>query len=702
MSDTRVTVGQRLERARHRWFLGRGDELELFRAAVTAPEPPFSVLHVHGPGGVGKTALLGVFADEARAAGARTLSLDARHFEPSPPGFMAALRSAAGLAGGDEAGTVLWAESWRTVLLVDTYELAAPLDDWLRERLLPELPASTLVVLAGREPPAPAWRAEPGWRDLLRVVALRNLRPEDSRAYLRAAAIPGHLHDSVLAFTHGHPLALSLVVDVLAQEEAAADAPAFAPEQAPDVVRELLARFVAGVPSPLHRQALEVCAHTRLTNEEQQRAALGAGDVHEVFEWLRSLSFIEQGPFGLAPHELARDLLDADLRWRDRERYAELHDRIRRHVIGRIRDSSGGEEQRALLDFMYLHRGNPFTQPYWEWVSFGQAWADPLTPADHAEAVAMTRRHEGDACTAMVAHWLGHQPEAFTAFRRGDGELLGFVAILSLDRAPAEAVEADPGTRAAWAYASTHAPPRPGEAVTHLRFLVDSETHQHASPAVNLVSVQATGHWLSTPRLAWNFISVTDTGYWSPLYAYIDYHRVEGADFEVGGVRFGTFAHDWRRVPPDAWLELMGTRELDVDFSPAAPAGQPQPLALSEPEFDQAVRRALRDLHRPDLLAANPLVRSRLVRERAAGQGTGADLAGALADLIGEAAGALAADPRDDKLLRAVDRTYLSPAPTKERAAELLGLPFSTYRRHLAQGVARVVGDLWERELYGA
>jgi hypothetical protein len=61
----------------------------------------------------------------------------------------------------------------------------------------------------------------------------------------------------------------------------------------------------------------------------------------------------------------------------------------------------------------------------------------------------------------------------------------------------------------------------------------------------------------------------------------------------------------------------------------------------------------------------------------------------------------LAADPRDDKLLRAVDRTYLRPATTQEHAAELLGLPFSTYRRHLTQGVARIVADLWERELYG-
>jgi hypothetical protein len=72
-----------------------------------------------------------------------------------------------------------------------------------------------------------------------------------------------------------------------------------------------------------------------------------------------------------------------------------------------------------------------------------------------------------------------------------------------------------------------------------------------------------------------------------------------------------------------------------------------------------------------------------------------------LAELLGSAASSLATDPRDERLFRALDRTYLRPAPTQERAAELLGLPFSTYRRHLTQGVARLVAVLWDAELYG-
>jgi hypothetical protein len=123
---------------------------------------------------------------------------------------------------------------------------------------------------------------------------------------------------------------------------------------------------------------------------------------------------------------------------------------------------------------------------------------------------------------------------------------------------------------------------------------------------------------------------------------------------------------------------------------------RPEPvLALSQPDFANAVRAALRCLHRPEELAANPLLRSRVVRDQA-GEGVSA-----LRDLLGEVAQSLRDDYRGEKLYRAVDRTYLRPAPTQERAAEVLDLPFSTYRRHLTRGVDRIVETMWRHELYG-
>jgi hypothetical protein len=115
---------------------------------------------------------------------------------------------------------------------------------------------------------------------------------------------------------------------------------------------------------------------------------------------------------------------------------------------------------------------------------------------------------------------------------------------------------------------------------------------------------------------------------------------------------------------------------------------------LGRAEFDAAVKRALRDLRRPDLLAHNPLLSCGLVLDAAEAR----PATDALIDLIEQAADLLRQHPRDDKLYRVIDRTFLRPAPSQEIAAELLGLPSSTYRRHLTQGVSRIASWLWDRE----
>jgi hypothetical protein len=46
-----------------------------------------------------------------------------------------------------------------------------------------------------------------------------------------------------------------------------------------------------------------------------------------------------------------------------------------------------------------------------------------------------------------------------------------------------------------------------------------------------------------------------------------------------------------------------------------------------------------------------------------------------------------------------LNRTFVRAAPTQEAAAEVLGLPFSTYRRHLARAVDQVTEVLWAVEI---
>ncbi len=55
-------MADRLSAPRRSRFVGRADERDLFRSALSATEWPFQLLFVFGPGGVGKTTLLREFA----------------------------------------------------------------------------------------------------------------------------------------------------------------------------------------------------------------------------------------------------------------------------------------------------------------------------------------------------------------------------------------------------------------------------------------------------------------------------------------------------------------------------------------------------------------------------------------------------------------------------------------------------------------
>jgi hypothetical protein len=676
------TVGELLEGRRRRRFVGRRGEQELFRDALSGK---FRVLHVYGPGGIGKTSLLRTYADVAAELGVKVVHLDGRDLEATPRAVLGAL----GVGSIEEVGESFAGDS-AVVLLVDTFEQFAPLDNWFRTELLPHLPTGVLTVLAGRGLPGPAWRTDPGWCDLLRVVQLRNLEPDECRQYLRRRGVADRLHDRAIQVSHGHPLGLSLLADVVSSGGEAAEDPL-----TPDLVAALLRTFVDVFPSGPRRAALEICALARTTNEALLRDGLGVADAHELFTWLRGLSFIESGPDGLAPHDLAREALVADLRWRDPDEYDRIFRRIQSHVIGRLRATTGRQQQRVLYDAKYMHRHQGVSRGWTDWDTFGRHYPEAARPGDLPAILEVVDRWEGAESAAIAERWFRRQPSGFQVVRHDDGRIQGVLAVIDLTRADEAEIAADPGALAAIRYAAANVRSRPGDVLTQMRFCMDRDAYQDASPTVNIGPVLSIQHWLRTPRLAADFLTFHEPARRDEFFAFYEIPRAEGADFEVGGRSYGLFVRDFRRLPLDDWLRVMFDRDLAGDPGPAQPTTDAVPVLLSQPEFARAVREALRDLHHPEALALNPLARSPLVLAGAAG-GDPADL---LATLIRRTVERLEHDRRDQKLYRVLDRTYVRPAATQEQAAELLDLPLSTYKRHLKRGIDRVIADLWHQEL---
>lgn len=681
MTDSAPNViAGRLQRGRDRVFTGRTAELAVLRAALAGDEGAPAVLFVHGPGGIGKSMLLRRFAAEARTAGRPVLEIDGRIVQPTPEAFEREAEAAFTEDG--------------TVLIIDTFERCQGLEGWLREKFLPRLPNGAVAIIAGRQPPDAEWTSDPGWADLLYRMALRNLSPDEATALLNARGVPRHSQAELLAFTGGHPLALALAAAVAVREPARTTR--WKPSM--DVVATLLTRLVGEVPSPLHRRALEVCARVHVTTETLLRVVLG-GDAAHMFAWLRELPFIESAQDGLFPHDVVRQALEEDLRWRDPDGYAELHGRLGRHLFEQIRSQPVIGTLSAVRSFLFLYRDDRYMSDFNSWRETGEVRLTPYEADDRHRIASLATEIEGEESAALAQAWLERRPDAFRMCRTArENKVVGFSTWLRLTETP-KAFH-DPVVEAAWNHARATQPVRDGEHVAVARFSVTSREYPKISPVENLHQWRTLAEVAKTEgRVAWMYVVVRAGTFWTPYMTSLGLQPIAEQP-RVGALTYTLFAIDWRVQPVWAWAEEKTRLMLSHvrDGARTAQAGDEEVrrgtefTVLSRPEFDAALRDALRGYFRPQEWSANPLTRSRLTA------GTGRTLP----EIVAAAVEGLREEAGGEKYYRAVSRTYLTKGmPTQQAVAARLGLPFSTYRRHLTGGIARLCDALWRQEIYG-
>ncbi|NBF00642.1 ATP-binding protein, partial [Nonomuraea sp. K271] len=345
------------------------------------------------------------------------------------------------------------------VLLVDNVERVRGWEEWLLERFLPRVPMGALVVIAGRCPPDMRWQADPGWVGALEVLPLRDLRAGDAQALLVSRGVPAVLREPLLAFAGGHPMALLLGAAVAVKDGGAGRR--WTPNQ--DVVATLLDQLVGELPSAAHRHALEVCAHAHMTTEDLLRAAL-PDDAAALFQWLRRLPFVESCGLGLFPHHVVREVVEADLRWRDAEGYAAMHGRIHAHLADKVRTANDADVLGAVVALLCLRRGNGAPAGWHRCREEGEFQEDVLREEDVGTLLRVATAAEGTASADCAAFWAQRQPEAFRLYRRTEtGEPVAFSAWLRLEELEEEELAADPVVAAAWAHARATTPLRAGE-----------------------------------------------------------------------------------------------------------------------------------------------------------------------------------------------------------------------------------------------
>jgi hypothetical protein len=644
------TLAERLSEVDRRRFAGRARELALLERCLE-PEPPAHVVLVHGPGGIGKSALLRELGRRATARGFEVFAVEGRDVTPTPDGIESLLAPARGSA--------------RPLILIDTFEKIAGLAGYLRRGLLPSLPESAVVVIARRGEPDRRW-FEDGWEGAATELQLGALGPAEALELLTAHGLTAHgpqdeRANAIVAWAEGSPLALALAADAAIRD------PSWLPEpvaQAPELLRPMIRRLIEDERGEVRWSALAVAAIARVTTRDLLGDVL-PGDAEEAFAQLQRLSFTEPLADGLTLHELVRRALRADLKLRDPDRERELRRRIVDHLYARACEG----EPLLVIDMADLIE-DPVIRRGFGWRAARTHRLDDPAASDIPEiAAAMRARGFGDLWQLAERFFL-EAPEHVAVVRDADNRPQAFLVCVSQRNAPAW-VEEDP-LIGPWLELAQRESAHGDSVLWH------SSVDLSDDPRVGVKSMLGMG-------------GVLRCGVINPRYAYLPTNPATANEVEFARVLGAEHL---------AWLDFEGEHNRvechRLDYGPGgllaairrqvyAETGlAPQGVTLGGID-GEAVRDALRNFRLPHELARSPLATGSSPEERSE----------SVRELLREAAARAFGDTDKERLLQQVlVHGYFDQVPSHEQAALDLSLSRAAYFRRLRVAVERVTAHV--------
>ncbi|HEX5620795.1 MAG TPA: ATP-binding protein [Solirubrobacteraceae bacterium] len=196
--DIGATFAARLAERDRAAFAGRRRELAMIDS-LAPDDVPLSVLLVHGPEGIGKSALLREIGRRGACVDLLVVWIEGREIGSDPDALEEAL-----------------AEAWtheRPLVLIDDYDCMGALERHLRSTLLPSLPRRALTAITSRRPPERSW-FEGGWEAVSIAMPLGPLPPDESRAVLLNHGLANDPRlAAIVGWAGGWPLALKMAAD---------------------------------------------------------------------------------------------------------------------------------------------------------------------------------------------------------------------------------------------------------------------------------------------------------------------------------------------------------------------------------------------------------------------------------------------------------------------------------------------------------
>jgi hypothetical protein len=537
-------------------FVGRNEELAFLERLTSGALP--SVTFVHGIGGLGKTRLLDVFAQQRRAAGVVVIRIDGRDVEPTENGFLRELGSAAGgeITSSEQAATRLGALG--ALIIVDDCDALRLLDTWLRRTFIPSLPANVHVVFSGRDAPVSAWLQMP-WRGEFRILELTPLAEAESVALLASAGVDLDQAARVNRIARGHPLALRLAALTLRK----ADDASLEEIALHRVIDELARRRLSEITDPVTRRAVEAASVVRSGTGPLLGAMLPDVAPADAYERLRSLPLIRISREGLELHDTVRDAIAAELRASDPPRYLRYRRACWASLIRDVKSSAPSDLWRYTADLLYLLENPVVREAFFP--SGSQPYAvEPARHTDSAAVLAITEHHDGPEGAQTIADWLTSRPDAFYVARDRGGYVAGYYLLFDAAICGESPASADPIVRRWLDHIAQH-PVEPGETILFLRRWLSRNEGEPPCPvqAACWLDIKR-AYMVKRPYLRRVYVSLRDPAPYAAAVTQLGFSILEECETALGGRPYITAMLDFGPGSVDGWFAKLVAAELGI------------------------------------------------------------------------------------------------------------------------------------------
>jgi DNA-binding winged helix-turn-helix (wHTH) protein len=542
------TIGDRIAR-QPPLFVGRDHE----RAALAhlLDDDGAAVAFIHGIGGIGKSALLDRFLEDAATARWHVLRIDGATIEPTSDGVLTAITAGAGEAGALAAGAP------PTILAIDRYELLGSVDGWLRDTFVPELGEHVRLVIAGRDGPVASWAM--GLGGLFEDLRLENLRTDDALRLLRANGVPDETALAIERHARGHPLSLRLAASAVVTRH----------DRHPEgtsilaVTEGLTDLYLANLDAP-SREAVDAASMVRRPTLSLLAAMLPETPPHDAFDRLSALPFVDATEDGLALHDTVREVVANSLRENDPDRSRRYRTAAWRRLREEVTDAPPRDLWRYTADLLYMLEDPEFREGYFP-TTERRYMIEPADAADWSSVVRFSECQYPGASLAQVEAWWADVRGGFRIARDRSGTPRGFAVTADMGRLTRRVLDVDPIARR-WRDDLRRRPIPAGQTTTTYCFergdpADPGQEDVHAALVLDLHRAWLEGrpalrrHY-GTGRLPWPTRSP-----WLGL----GYAPVAGGPVDVEGSLRYPFQIDFGPGSLDSWLSRLIATELQID-----------------------------------------------------------------------------------------------------------------------------------------